>query len=663
MRTILVGVLLCGCGGSAPIARLLPPPGADTPAPPAPPPVVEGPIVGDTPAGDEAARVAELAAKAEVFVDAFSDQSPRLTPDGKKVVFRSNRDGNWQLYVADAARPKDAPVALTSGAERVGNYELSPDGKFVVYASDHGADERWVHYRADLDAKTVVALGPAENAQRDAPMFAPGSKGDVYYFSARGMGEKAVRVYAQAPDAGATPKVAVTLPASGRLAGVAPDAKTAAIVRIVSPAVAEVLLADLAAGSTRRVFPPEGVEAQVTDVAYAADGKSLYVATDGGAETALLLKLDLAGKELLRYVETAPATATLTDVQVSPKGDLVAVRVDAGNHDEIRLVSPKTLKPVKKVTLPLGSVALAKFSADGRRLLGQLATADGPPEIFAIDARTGALAYLRDDKRPGVAGLPPLETSTTTVKSFDGADVPVNLYLPAKAARAPTIVLVHGGPPASAKVTWNANARFFTALGYAVVEPNVRGSTGFGRAWEEADNGPKRLDAVKDMEAVARWAGDQPWGDRRRLVVMGGSYGGYMTLMGLTRQPELWAAGVDASGISSWRTLLAGTTGILRDIMAREIGNPDTDGDFLDSISPIFDLDKVRAPLFVYQGQNDPRVPKSEADQVVRALRKRGISVEYMVVDDEGHSMDRRASKLAYLARSARFLDKNLPRP
>src|SRR5262249_51044841 len=395
----------------------------------------------------------------------------------------------------------------------------------------------------------------------DPPMFAPASKGDVYYYSARGIGEKAVRVYAQAPDAGATPRQLVTLPASGRLSAVAPDGKSAALVRVVSPAVAEVLLADLASGPTRRVFPPEGVEAQVNDAAFSADGKSLYVATDGGAEAALLVKLDVAGKELLRYVETAPATAILTDVTVSPKGDVLAVRVDAGNHDEIRLLSAKTLKVVKKASVPLGSLGLARFAADGRRVIGHRATAALPPRSPPAAARRGPLRFRRDERPPGVGGPPPIEVSTTTVKSFDGADVPVNLYVPAKAARAPTIVLLHGGPPASAKVTWSATARFFTSLGYAVVEPNVRGSTGFGRAWEEADNGPKRLDAVKDMGAVARWAGDQPWGDRKRLVVMGGSYGGYMTLMGITRQPELWAAGVDAFGISNWRTLFAGTTG------------------------------------------------------------------------------------------------------
>src|SRR5262249_61559056 len=137
MRTALLGLPRVACGGSAP-PPLLPPPAADTPAPPAPPappPVVEGPIVGDTPTGDEAARVAELTAKAEGLVDAFADQSPRLTPDGKRVVFRSNRDGNWQLYVAEVARAKAPPVALTSGPERVGAFELSPDGTFVLYTS------------------------------------------------------------------------------------------------------------------------------------------------------------------------------------------------------------------------------------------------------------------------------------------------------------------------------------------------------------------------------------------------------------------------------------------------------------------------------------------------------------------------------------------------
>jgi dipeptidyl aminopeptidase/acylaminoacyl peptidase len=202
-------------------------------------------------------------------------------------------------------------------------------------------------------------------------------------------------------------------------------------------------------------------------------------------------------------------------------------------------------------------------------------------------------------------------------------------------------------------------SRFYTGLGYAVVEPNVRGSTGFGRAYERADNGQKRMDAVKDMEAVGRWAIAQPWCDGR-AVLLGGSYGGYMTLMGLTLHPDLWVAGVDLVGPSNLVTFMATTTAEIRSLFLDEFGDPDKDRAFLESISPIHAIDKIRAPLFIYQGANDPRVPQGESEQVVRALQKRGVPVEYMLVANEGHSVEHKENHAAFLGRSARFLETQL---
>jgi dipeptidyl aminopeptidase/acylaminoacyl peptidase len=209
-------------------------------------------------------------------------------------------------------------------------------------------------------------------------------------------------------------------------------------------------------------------------------------------------------------------------------------------------------------------------------------------------------------------------------------------------------------------VRWNPAVRFFTSLGYAFVEPNVRGSSGFGRAYEMADNGPKRLDAFRDVETAARWVAAQPWADKDRLVVFGGSYGGYTTLIALTRQAEIWRAGVDLYGISNLRTFLASTSGVIRDVFRLEFGELPQDGAFLDSISPLLDAERIVDPLFVYAGANDPRVPRSESDQIVAALRKKGVPVEYMVKDNEGHSLLRRENRIEFYARVARFLEAHL---
>jgi dipeptidyl aminopeptidase/acylaminoacyl peptidase len=258
--------------------------------------------------------------------------------------------------------------------------------------------------------------------------------------------------------------------------------------------------------------------------------------------------------------------------------------------------------------------------------------------------------------------MPPVEASIVEVDAFDHTKIPVNVFLPAgaKGKKLPVMVCYHGGPAGSSSIRWSTYVRFFLSQGYAWVEPNVRGSTGFGRAYESADNGPKRLDAFKDIETTGRWAASQAWADKDRVVVFGGSYGGYTVLVALTRTPDIWRAGIDLFGVVNMKTFMATTSGLIREIFLVEFGDPDKDAAFLESISPLHDVDKIVDPLFVYAGANDPRVPRTESDLIVKALRARKVPVEYMVRPDEGHSIAHRASQIELYSRAARFLETHL---
>lgn len=254
-----------------------------------------------------------------------------------------------------------------------------------------------------------------------------------------------------------------------------------------------------------------------------------------------------------------------------------------------------------------------------------------------------------------------METGITQIPSHDGLALPINVYLPRnRSGKLPVIVWYHGGPVGSSVIGWSEIAGFFVSQGYASVEPNVRGSAGFGRAFEEADNGPRRLEAFKDIETTGRWAASQPWADPKRIVVFGGSYGGYTVLIGLTRMPDLWRAGIDLVGLANLKTFMATTSGLIREVFVLEFGDPQKDAAFLDSISPLRDVGRIVAPLFVHAGASDPRVPRSESDLIVGALRGRKVPVEYMVARNEGHSLSRKENMVEFLARSARFLEEHL---
>jgi dipeptidyl aminopeptidase/acylaminoacyl peptidase len=284
---------------------------------------------------------------------------------------------------------------------------------------------------------------------------------------------------------------------------------------------------------------------------------------------------------------------------------------------------------------------------------------DAPPEIAAFDVATGAIEPLRREPRPGL-GTPPRAT-VERLRAFDGGSIPVNVYLPdGKTGRLPTLVLIHGGPNAVAKITWSPTIGFWTAMGFAVIAPNIRGSTGYGVEYQEADDRERRIDAVRDVESVNQWARAQPWCDGDKLVISGISYGGYMTLLALTRQPALWRAGIDGSGMSNLRTMEQLEDQTIRAFDDTEFGMLGKDDALLAEWSPITAVERIVAPVFVYQGVRDPVTPQYEADQIVAALRRRRVPVEYMLVANEGHGVTRRDNVIAYLARSYRFVAEHL---
>jgi dipeptidyl aminopeptidase/acylaminoacyl peptidase len=603
----------------------------------------------------------------QTIVEAYSDSEPVFTRDGERVVFVSNRDGLGQIYVARIDQPAAPPTRLTHTTERTTGPVPLADGKSILYRSDRGADENWSIFRIALEGGTPIDLTPGEKLQRDQPIV-PDGMPDTMLYAARKMAEPASALYSQKIAADSKPRRIYGDSVPGLLLDVSADGKQALWMRFISVSEGHVLLVDLQSGASRELYPGAERKARVSAAAFSPDGQRAFITSDEGGEQALLLAFDLAGKELARYVEKTPATALLVNVCPSPKADRLAVTLSAGDRYELRLLDAKTLRAATPVKLPVGSgatgVCPSIFSKDGARLLAWWSTPQAPSDIFSIHVASGDASLLRTQVRAGLADLPAVVTRVVETKAFDGGRIPMLVYLPRDArGKLPVIVSYHGGPASVSTARWSPQIRFFTSLGYAYVEPNVRGSSGYGRAFEEADNGRKRLSAFRDVESSARWVAEQSWADKDRMVIFGGSYGGYTTLIGLTRQPELWRAGVNLFGVVDVRTFLQTTSGVIRDIFKLEFGELGKDDEFLAAISPIRDLANIVDPLFVYAGANDPRVPRSESDMIVAAARKNGVPVEYMVKDNEGHSLARKENQIEFNARAARFLEKHLALP
>jgi dipeptidyl aminopeptidase/acylaminoacyl peptidase len=655
----LVPLLAASCGKPPPP----PPPPVTPPAPvaakPKPRPVPKAAV--NTPSPECAARDKQIAESYAPYVDAFSNRGLELSPDGKSLLFASDRGGgSYQLYLASVDKPAAEPIAIAPAKDGVSDARFSPDGLHVLFTRDRDRNENLQIYRATVDGKEVVPLTKDETRFHFLPRVAPDWK-TIYYFRGRHK-TGGVALVAQPLEGGPAKKV---LEAKGFhfLSDLSPDGKQALCTVLLSMSRSKLLAVDLQSGKTRTLAPKKPAAHAHTGV-YSVDGKSVYLISDEESERASLQRID-AGTGAVTATFADPA-AEVADVVVSRKGPILAVLLDHGSHHGIKLLDAESLKEKVKVKLPLGMAALGQFASDGSGVVVTLTNPSAPGDVFLLSATNGRLKPLRREKRPGLKKLVGIAATVEKTPSFDDTPVPFNLYLPKKLPRGkklPTVVDVHGGPASSSVVRWNPIVGMLVARGFAVVQPNVRGSTGFGKAYEKADNGRKRMDAVKDLLAVNEWVRKQSWADPERLVVMGGSYGGYMTYMALGHQPGKWRAGVGLVGVVNLITFLRNTTGAIRLAFREEFGKLPDDRAFLKEVSPISAARKIKAPLFVYQGANDPRVPRSEQDQLVTALRKARTPVEYMVADDEGHSLSQRANKLAFMGRALRFLEQHLGLP
>jgi dipeptidyl aminopeptidase/acylaminoacyl peptidase len=619
----------------------------------------------------QAARDAALAPRLRPFFEAHSNYDGVLSPDGTQLLYCSNRGGISEIYLAEVAHPERPARKLVSGPERVTSPVFLADGKTVLYRRDRGLDENFHLWRIGSDGSGAVDLTPGGPLWRDAPLL-PRERPRLVVYSARKTDDYASMIIVHPLDPGdGQPRVVYRDPGAGSAIDVSADGGRALWLRETTSGGHELAEIDLTSGRERRISPADGRPAEVSAAAYASDGKRVYVGTDGGGETHVLLALDLATlAPLAEYRQERPASAEVGSIVPSPRGDRVAITVDAGNHATVRVLDARTLAVVADVATPLGVASVGNgtearttlgtgvFSADGRRFLLGVSTAERPHELYLADAHSGAYQPLRREARPGLDELPAVDVAIETVRAHDGLALPVNVYLPrdrAPGQRLPTLVYFHGGPDGNTAVSWDGGTRALTALGFAVLEPNIRGSTGFGRAYAHADDGAKRLDALADIATVNAWARRQPWCDPERLVIEGASFGGYLVLMALTRQPRLWRAGIDVAGPSDLTAMLAG--GAIPARYRAELGDPVADAALIRALSPIHQVDRIEAPLFVYQGQNDAHVPRAHADAIVGALRARHIPVEYMMPANEGHTIAHRENGIELLARELRFLE------
>jgi dipeptidyl aminopeptidase/acylaminoacyl peptidase len=421
----------------------------------------------------------------------------------------------------------------------------------------------------------------------------------------------------------------------------------------------ELLLADTVTGQIRSITDP-AVPGAWHNPQWLPDSSGLLASSDAFDDFFTVQRYDLAGgawapllgaPERNLYAWPAPDGSRLAVVTVSDGVHSLGIGNSAGLD----------IDRLQQIELP-GRGVLAHgtelvWSADSTLLAVTYSSPVQPPEVYTWRLGDTALRR-RTTSNPAEATDGLVDISSHRVPAPDGERIPAYLIRP-EHADGSAVMIIHGGPEAATVASWSPVAAALALAGHTVVLPNVRGSFGYGRRWVSLDDLDKRLDSVADLVAIRDWL-PSVGVDQRRIALYGGSYGGYMVLAGLTFYPELWAAGVDIVGLSSLVTFLENTSAYRRAYREREYGRLAEDRELLEAASPLNRIEQIRAPLFVIHGANDPRVPLSEAEQVVAAVRASGADCPLLVYSDEGHGLAKRANQLDAYPQAFEFLAKHL---
>ena len=600
------------------------------------------------------------------YLNVRSASAPSWAPAAAALAFLTDISGvseAWRVRV-DMALGGGAqlwPDQLTFGGERVSAAVFAPTDERLLLASDAGGSELTQLLLLPPDGGAAQPLTSAPNAIAQFAEWSPDGQRILYATNTRD--PRFFDVCERDLTTGETRHFPLPEGTNWALR-YSPDGQRILATHVETFFRDRLYLIERATGEarsiTREITAPHGSH---SSPAWSADGQTLYLLTDEERDFRNLAALDLASGEL-RYL--TDENADCDDLAVSADDRMLALTTNVDGYSRLDVYDISdgwdARKPIPLAEQERGVISELRWSRDGRALAFTRESSTAPRDIWRLDAQTGALAQVT---RSATGGLPRsafVEPRLVRYPTFDGREIPAFLYTPTgrEARGLPTIVYVHGGPESQYRPTFNPIVQYFVACGYAVLAPNVRGSAGYGHAYMALDDVRLRMDSVADLRHATLWLASEGIADPRRIAVMGGSYGGFMVLAALTTYPDLWAAGVDIVGIASFVTFLERTSAWRRRLREAEYGSLERDRDFLTEISPLHKADRITAPLFVVHGANDPRVPVQEAEQIVAALRLRGVPVEYLRYEDEGHGLIKRANRLRAYPAIARFLDKSL---
>ncbi len=623
----------------------------------------------------------------ERYLNVRSAYGASVGPDGR-VAFLYDATGVPQVW--ELSEPGAWPEQRTFHEEQVRFVDHSPTRPELVFGMDEGGDERMQFHLLDDDGRETALTDRPDAKHRWGGWR---EDGEAFAFAANRRDESVFDVYVQGRDDDEADLVAE---GDGWLSlnGFSPDGDRLLVTRSHS-SFDQDLYVQPVDGGDRLHLTPHDEDTRFLSASWSPDGDAVYLATDAGNDTLRLARIpvpdrgsadgesadgdaDTGERDVERNADGIPVTDGVVAPETVVDGgewNVDGVAVDRGTgrlvysrnvdgYTELTvgvLEGPTTVETLAEPTLADGVAGGVAWGPEGDRFACSASSRTDNTNVHLVGATTGESERFTHASTAGVPRETFVEPELVRYETFDGRSIPAFLSTPddPPAEGAPVIVDVHGGPESQRRPSFAGLTQYFLSRGYAVLEPNVRGSTGYGKAYTHLDDVEQRLDAVADVAAGVEWLGDREGIDTDRAVAMGGSYGGFVVLSAMTEYPDLWAAGVDVVGIASFVTFLENTGSWRRSLREAEYGSLAEDRDFLESISPINNVDAIAAPLFVLHGANDPRVPVGEAERIA-AEASEHVPVETLIFEDEGHGITKRENRIEAYTRVVDFLDRHV---
>lgn len=582
-------------------------------------------------------------------------------PERREVMLTSRIGDVTHLHLM--AQPNGKRVGLTNGPTAVQNGWIQPGGEHLLYSADHRGNENFQLYLRDIDGPQTPTFRLTDGRSRNTdPVWSKDGR-QIAYASNQRNGKNSDLVVTGTEEPRSERR-----PLGDKHPGWAPvewasDGRRILVREFIGTTEVRLAFADCIEGKLTPITRPEDRH-YIAHPVLAEYDQAIYCLSDHESDTLKPTRIDIRTGEITKLRGAPDWDAE--ELTISSDGRRLAVSFNIEGFSEVRLWELPSGKPLPSITLPRGVFSNLTFRPGSHELGFTLNSEESANDVWSADLETGALTRWTNRIKKPAKEIPVIQPVVQRVVSFDQLSIPFLVYYPDATkfpGRRPALLVMHGGPEGQSRPGYRGSYYYYlNELGVALVYPNVRGSTGYGRHYLSLDNGLKREDSVRDVGAVLDWISRSDRLDAGRVGVLGASYGGYMSLACLIRYPDRLRCGVDSVGISNFVTFLEDTSDYRRGNRRLEYGDerkPEV-RQFLESISPVNRAGDIRAPLLIIQGRNDPRVPYTEAERMRDALRLRGGTVWYVLAQDEGHGFSKKSNVDFQNLVTAHFLREHL---